>query len=171
MLRASVGSMKQEIIVSFEERPNRLPLPPMLLVGTLIAGYLLHRYLPIGWPPEDVTNFMRYGGGFLVAVALGLDVWTFRTLKRHNTTILPNKAASQLAVDGPFKASRNPIYLGNIVIVLGVGFIIGSRWFLFLAALLYVLLSELAIKREEQHLAAKFPKEWKAYSEKVRRWI
>jgi len=157
--------------VSRKQRPNTLPLPPMLLVATLIGGYLLHSYLPIGWPPEDVTNTMRYGGYLLVAIALLLDVWTFQTLRRNNTTILPNKAASQLATDGPFRVSRNPIYLGNVIITLGVGFILGSRWFLLLAALLYVLLSNLAIKREEEHLEANFPEQWAEYSSKVRRWI
>ena len=114
---------------------------------------------------------MRGTGWMLVVLALALDVWTFRTLKRHNTTILPNKAASQLAIDGPFAHSRNPIYLGNVMLCLGVGFILGSRWFVFLSIALFVMLSELAIKREEKHLEAKFPEEWKAYKARVRRWI
>jgi len=157
--------------VNLKERPNTFPIPPVLLVLTIIGGYLLHSYLPIGWEPEDVPSFMRYGGWLLVAIALWIDIWTFQTLRRHNTTILPNKAASQLAVDGPFKLSRNPIYMGNIIIVLGIGFILGSRWYLLLAALLYFLLSELAIKREEKHLEANFPQAWEEYSKSVRRWI
>ena len=143
----------------------------MLLVGTLAVAWILDRFLPIGWEPEKVGNLMRGTGWMLVVIALALDLWTFRTLKRHNTTILPNKAASQLAVDGPFAHSRNPIYLGNVMLCLGIGFILGSRWFVFLSVALFVMLSELAIKREEKHLEAKFPEEWKAYKARVRRWI
>ncbi|MFD0917657.1 methyltransferase family protein [Pseudahrensia aquimaris] len=132
---------------------------------------MLHQFLPIGWEPERVTPLMTNGGWLIIAIALGLDVWTFLTLRRHRTTIMPHKAASQLAVDGPFAVSRNPIYLGNVLLCLGIGFVIGSRWFLLMAALLFVLLSELAIKREEAHLEANFPEEWKAYAAKVRRWI
>ena len=157
--------------MSIKDRPNRLPLPPMLLVGTLAVAWILDRFLPIGWEPEKVGNLMRGTGWMLVVIALALDLWTFRTLKRHNTTILPNKAASQLAVDGPFAHSRNPIYLGNVMLCLGIGFILGSRWFVFLSVALFVMLSELAIKREEKHLEAKFPEEWKAYKARVRRWI
>ena len=153
------------------ERPNRFPLPPLLLLATIVAGFVLHTFLPIGWEPEQVTDLMRYGGWALVGIALFLDIWALATLRRHKTTVLPNKAASQLAVDGPFALSRNPIYLGNVLICAGLAYIIGSRWFLFLAILLFFLLSELAVKREEKHLEENFPEEWKAYSQKVRRWI
>ena len=153
------------------DRPNRLPLPPLLLVGCVALGLLLHHSLPLGWEPDQVGPLMRWTGGLLIVVALALDVWALRTLQRNNTTIMPNKAASQLAVDGPFAVSRNPIYLGNVMICLGIGFAMGSRWLVLMAALLFVLLSQLAVKREEEHLAAKFPDAWKAYSAKVRRWI
>jgi len=114
---------------------------------------------------------MRGSGGFLIFIALTVIFWTASTLKRHKTTIHPTKAASQLAVDGPFAISRNPIYVGNILICLGMGFLIGSRWYLFAAAIMFVLLSELVIKREEKHLEVNFPQAWETYKNKVRRWL
>ena len=154
-----------------KDRPNKLPLPPMLLAACLFAAWGLDTFLPIGWEQDQVGTFMRATGVLLIVVALAIDVWAFQTLRRNKTTILPNKAASQLAVDGPFAHSRNPIYLGNVALCLGVGFLIGSRWFVLMAAVLFVLLSELAIKREEAHLAANFSEEWESYKSKVRRWI
>lgn len=141
------------------------------MAGFLIGSYLLHIFLPIGWQAEKVTPFMRGSGGFLIFIALAIIFWTASTLKRHKTTIHPTKAASQLAVDGPFAISRNPIYLGNILICIGLGFVVGSRWYLLAAAIMFVLLSELVIKREEQHLEANFPQAWETYKNKVRRWL
>lgn len=154
-----------------DNAPNRLPLPPLLLVGCVGLGYILHHVLPLGWEPDQVGQIMRGTGWVLIGLAIALDIWAIRTLGRHKTTVMPHKAASQLAVDGPFAHSRNPIYLGNVLICLGLGFVMGSRWLVLMAAVLFMLLSRLAVAREEKHLAEKFPEEWKAYSGKVRRWI
>ena len=154
-----------------QDRPNSLPLPPIFLVAMVALCYLLDTFLPIGWDPERVTPLMRWGGGLLIAIAIALDVWTFATLRRHRTTIRPDRGANALAKDGPFAFSRNPIYLGNVLIVSGLGFVLGSRWFIFGAVALYVLLLEFAIKREEEHLAKRFGADWRAYASRVRRWI
>ena len=69
---------------------------------------------------------------------------------------MPHKAASQLMMSGPFAHSRNPIYLANVMLVTGFGFALGSRWYLFGAVVLFFLLSELAIKREETAFGSQF---------------
>ena len=156
---------------SIEETPNRYPLPPILTVGMMVACYLLNKYLPLGWEPDQVTNFMRGTGWMIVGLAIALDVWTFWTFRKNQANVMPHKAASTLLMSGPFAHSRNPIYLANVMLVAGFGFALGSRWFLFGAALLFFLLSEFAIKREERHLEANFPQAWTDYKKIVRRWI
>ncbi len=156
--------------MSIKERPNKYPLPPLLTVGMLVACYFLDKYLTLGWEPEKVTNFMRYTGYGLIIVAISIDVWSFLTFRKYRANIMPHKAASQLMMSGPFAHSRNPIYLANVMLVTGFGFALGSRWFLLGAVVLFFLLSELAIKREEKHLEANFPKEWEDYKKLVRRW-
>lgn len=154
-----------------EGSPNKYPLPPLLTIGTLILCWLLDRYLPLGWEPEDVSNFMRVTGWLLIACAIALDIWAFLTFRAHNANMMPHRAATKLLMSGPFAHSRNPIYLANVLIVTGSGFALGSRWFLFGAVVLFLLLQELAIKREEKHMAAKFGPQWRDYSNAVRRWI
>lgn len=154
-----------------EDAPNKLPLPPLMMVGTLVVCFLLDRYAPLGWEPDQVGTLMRGTGAIFIVLAIIIDVWAFQTLRKHHTTVMPHKAASQLAMSGPFAHSRNPIYLANVLCTVGVGFLLGSRWFLFGAAILFFLLAEFAIKREEKHLEAKFPTAWKDYSKIVRRWI
>lgn len=156
---------------SIKESPNRYPLPPILTLGMLALCYVLDKIAPIGWAVEDVSAFMRSAGGILIAIAVVLDVWTLLTFRKHGANFMPNKAATKLLTGGPFSFSRNPIYLANVLIVAGFGLALGSRWFLFGAVVLFFLLSELVIKREEKHLEANFPQAWADYSQLVRRWI
>ena len=158
-------------MTDFKDSPNKYPLPPLLTLGMLGLCALLDRFLPLGWEPEQVTQFMRGTGMMIIVLAVMLDIWTFLTFKKHGANILPNRAASSLIASGPFAHSRNPIYLANVMLVAGFGFALGSRWFLLGGAVLFFLLGELAIKREEKHMAANFPLEWEAYSLRVRRWI
>lgn len=156
---------------SIKESPNRYPLPPILTLGMLVLCYVLGKIVPIGWAQQDVSVFMRSAGGALIAFAVMLDVWALLTFRKHSANIMPNKAATKLLTTGPFSFSRNPIYLANVLIVAGFGFALGSRWFLFGAVVLFFLLSEFVIKREEKHLEANFPQAWADYSQLVRRWI
>ncbi|MEM8750504.1 MAG: isoprenylcysteine carboxylmethyltransferase family protein [Pseudomonadota bacterium] len=154
-----------------KERPNRYPLPPLMTLATLAICYVLDKVLPLGWEPEDVSGFMRGTGLLLIVVAIAIDVWALRTFRRHNANIMPHKAASQILMDGPFAHSRNPIYFANVMLTVGAGFLLGSRWFLIGAAVLFVLLSEFAVKREERHMAALFKDQWDDYCKSVRRWV
>ena len=154
-----------------KDNPNKYPLPPLLTVGMLIVCWLLDRYLPLGWKPEDVSDFMRGTGWLLISGAVLLDIWAFLTFRKHNANIMPHRAATKLLMSGPFQHSRNPIYLANVMLTAGFGFALGSRWFLFGAAALILLLQELAIKREEKHMAAIFGAQWADYTKSVRRWI
>lgn len=157
--------------MSIEERPNKYPLPPILTIGMVGLCFLLDRYLPLGWEPEQVTNFMRGTGIMIIVLAILLDIWAFMTFRKFKANIMPNRAATTLMMIGPFAHSRNPIYLANVMLVAGLGFALGSRWFLLGGAVLFFLLGELAIKREEAHMAANFPDNWPQYMKLVRRWI
>ncbi len=158
-------------MTSLKESPNKYPLPPILTIGMFALCYVLDRYLPLGWEPDQVSNFMRGTGIVVIVLALMLDVWSFLTFRKHSANITPNRAATKLLTSGPFAHSRNPIYLANVMLVAGFGFALGSRWFIFGGVALYFLLSELAIKREEKHMEANFPDAWPDYKNAVRRWI
>lgn len=157
--------------MAVEDRPNKYPLPPLLTVGMLLLCGLLDRFLPLGWEPEEVTDFMRWTGALLIVAAISIDVWALVTFRKHHANIMPHRAATSLITTGPFAHSRNPIYLANVILVTGFAFALGSRWFLFGAVALFFLLQQLAIVREERHMAANFPETWPDYQRLVRRWI
>ncbi len=155
----------------FKERPNRYPLPPILTLGMLALCWLLDRYLPLGWEADQVSTFMRGTGLFLLVCAIALDVWAYTVFRKHNANMLPHKAATDLLMNGPFAHSRNPIYVANVMLTVGFGFLLGSRWYLIGGAVLFFLLGELAIKREEKHMEALFGDRWRDYCKSVRRWV
>jgi protein-S-isoprenylcysteine O-methyltransferase Ste14 len=152
----------------FDDRPNRFPWPPVLLLLAIIIGFVLHHIWPLG---VAQMLLLQIAGSLLIGCALALDVWASLTFRRAQTTILPHRGSKALVSTGPFAYSRNPIYLGNAVILGGIGLLAGSLWHIVLIAPLVIAISQLAILREEKHLAARFPEEWRAYSSKVRRWI
>lgn len=149
-------------------RPNLVPWPPILLIAAIAAGILLDRVinLPLatGFPGAAV-------GVVLIAVALSLDVWASLSFRRARTTILPHHGTDVLVTDGPFRLTRNPIYVGNILILVAIGLIANSVWPLVLAPLLALAIQKLAIEREEAHLSAKFGPAWDRYADEVRRWV
>ncbi len=154
-----------------EDSPNKYPLPPLLTVGMIALCFLLDYFLPLGDPDRQVSTLMRTSGIVLILLALAVDAWSFMTFRKHHANIMPHKAATTLMMDGPYAHSRNPIYLANVMLLVGLALVFGSAWFLIGAIVLFFLLNEYAVKREEKHMEANFPIMWKQYTALVRRWI
>lgn len=155
----------------FADKPNRVPWPPLVLAGTIALGFLLGRLLPLPWPDGAAAPLLTWLGALLLAAGFALDLWAAATFRRARTTILPHRGATALLIGGPFAYSRNPIYLGNLLLISGAGLIFGELWHLLLVPAAAVLLQVLAIRREEAHLAAKFGAAWHAYAARTRRWL
>lgn len=154
-----------------EDKPNTLPWPPMIYIAAVAAAILAHWLYPLPWLPNPLGEFLFAVGWLLVALAIAMDVSAIRTLRRGETTVMPHRASAHLVTGGPFSFTRNPIYLGNTMIVIGISLISGVAWFLPFALIAAFATQKLAIEREERHLAARFGKKYRDYAKKVRRWI
>lgn len=152
------------------DRPSRIPWPPLLLVAALLAAWALGRLAPLPWPGTDDAAARAVGLG-IGAAGLALLLWAARTLHRHRTTMLPHVGANALVTDGPYRWRRNPIYLADVMILLGLAEVTKNIWLVGLALLFAVLVTELAIVPEERHLKARFGSLWDEYAAKTRRWI
>jgi protein-S-isoprenylcysteine O-methyltransferase Ste14 len=93
------------------------------------------------------------------------------TMQRQRANILPHRAATALVTSGPFAWSRNPIYLGNTVAMIGVAFAFANPWFIPAAFVAARVVVPLAIRREEAHLAEQFGEAWEAYRRQTNRWL
>lgn len=147
------------------DRPNAVPWPPIILVGAAVTAFVAGTVLPLRL---DVPPALGWIAG---AAALALDGWAMATMARAHTNILPHRAAGRLVTTGPFALTRNPIYVGNALLLAGVGLAVGSAWFLLAAAAAAVATHHLAVLREERHLAARFGADWEAYARRTPRWI
>jgi protein-S-isoprenylcysteine O-methyltransferase Ste14 len=151
-------------------RPSSFPWPPVLLVAILAGAWGLGHVMPLAWPGTDDAPARAVGIGIGIAGLL-LFAWAAMTLRRHQTTILPNKGADHLVTDGPFRFRRNPIYISHVMILLSIAELTKNIWFVLLALLYAVLVTWLAVIPEERHLEAKFGDAYRAYKATTRRWI
>ncbi len=156
-------------MTQFADRPNSIPWPPILFVGGIILALVLRWLAPLAMPfGVLLANII---GIVFAAGAAGLMLWTFAAFRAARTTIMPHHRSDALIETGPFAWSRNPIYLSEIVIFIGLAFALESPWLLLSAALFAFAVTRLAIIREEAHLKARFGAEWDTYAARVRRWL
>ena len=144
--------------------------PPLLFAGGLGGGWLLHRFVPL--PLLRPTALWREPAGLALAVVgLLVTFWAIFTFTRARTAIIPHRAASRLVAHGPYRFSRNPMYVGLTVAYLGGALLIDSTWPIVLLPLVILALLSLVIEREERYLHAAFGDDYAAYRRRVRRWL
>lgn len=152
------------------ERPSAFPWPPVLLVLVIAAAWILEMLLPLPWPGVGDTA-SRIAGLGLGAAGLVLLVWAIITLRRAGTTVLPDTGATALVTDGPFRFRRNPIYLADMIILLGIAELTRNLWLVLLTPVFGILVTWLAILPEERHLEARFGDAYREYKERTRRLL
>ena len=154
-----------------ETPPSRIAWPPLLYLTAAFAGIALQYALPLPWIPGPVGEMALMLGLLLMAAAVFIDVRTFQELRKHKTTILPTRAASHLVTGGPFSFSRNPIYLGDAMALVGWGLFLGALSAFVVLPGFVMLINRRFIRGEEAALKAAFPDEFAAFARRTRRWI
>jgi protein-S-isoprenylcysteine O-methyltransferase Ste14 len=146
---------------------NKL-LPPTYLNTFLVLAIGLHFILPI---KRIIHSPYTYFGLIIILFGVALNVWSARLLKKKSATVDFHETPTRLVTDGPFRISRNPLYLGGVILSLGIAVLLGSLiTFVFPTALLLIL-DKLYIPVEEEGLEKTFGKEYLEYKQRVRRWI
>ena len=143
----------------------RIP-PPALVGGTILAAWALHRLapVPLGRPLLPIGNAV-------LVLALALIGWAILAMVRAGTDPRPDRPDAALVEAGPFRFSRNPIYLGFLLAATGFALRWGDLWGWLAVAASFVLLEKLVIGREEAYLARRFGAAYEAYRARVRRWV
>jgi protein-S-isoprenylcysteine O-methyltransferase Ste14 len=153
--------------------PNvRFP-PPLLFAVAYLVAWLLDRYVAHWWPAIAQPNAMRVRllGWILVVTGLALSYWGVSTFFRQRTSIVPNRDARVLVIEGPYRFSRNPMYTGIVIACVGGIGVISSLWPLVTVPIAIVLLYRLVIRREEMHLTEAFGDDYREYQRVVGRWF
>jgi len=154
-----------------DRAPVRFP-PPVCAVVTILLGYGLGRWWPV-FPAFGFPEPERYwiGGGIAVFFALTLGAWPALQFRRTNQDLTPWTPSPELVLHGPYKFTRNPMYLMMLGICIGFAFILHTAWILILTPVCAVTIYLIAIRHEEAYLARQFGDSYLDYKKKVRRWI
>jgi protein-S-isoprenylcysteine O-methyltransferase Ste14 len=140
-------------------------------VLAILGGWLLDRAVPLPAVPGGRSIWLTGLGWAFVAVGVAWLVWALATFFRARTAIYPNRPASVIVEHGPYRYSRNPMYVALAAMTIGIGLVANTLWILLLLPVALFLLVQLVIRREEAYLTAAFPDEYGAYRSRVRRWI
>lgn len=151
-------------------RPTIVPWPPVLLAAGVALALALGRIFPLEWPGMDDTPGRVIGYGLGLA-GLALMAWGFLTLHRAGTTFMPNRRVDHLVSEGAFAFRRNPIYMGEVLVFLGLAEFTHNIWFAIVAPLFAIAILILAIRPEERHLEERFGQAYLDYKDRTRRWF
>lgn len=150
--------------------PSAVPWPPLLFAAAVVAAISMNRIWPLSWPGLDDLAARVIGLGIGVA-GMVLAAWALVVLGRAGTTVRPDRPSSALVTSGPYRRLRNPIYVADVMMLLGLAELTKNIWFALLAAVFAILVTRLAIIPEENHLEGRFGDDYIAYKERTRRWI
>lgn len=154
-----------------EKHPNDtagvLILPPLLFALPVGLGWLLGRVLP----PPELPNLSHLLGVILLVLSLVPGPWALVVMLRAGVNPEPHVPTNRLVFNGPFRFSRNPIYLTYILFVAGLGLMTGNLWILLLLGPTIFVAHYGIVRREERYLSLRFGAPYTEYQQRVRRWL
>ena len=149
----------------------RIIAPPLLLLVACVAfGLLAQRSKPVRLLPDiPALRFVVAFVFFKISGVLALSA--FRSFKKHHTTVNPYGTPAALLTSGPFRYSRNPLYVSLLLLVLGFAAASNTAWLVAAAAIFFLLLHYGVVKPEETFLRSQFGAAYERYCAQVRRWV
>ena len=148
----------------------RIP-PPLLFVLTFLAGVGLQQLLPIPTPPAALARAGHFAGFALLAAGVLMALSCMGLFLLSRTTIIPHRTASKMVTQGPYRLTRNPMYLSLVLVFLGVAGILSQLWPLILLPLPVLVMHRLVIPYEEARMRDAFGESFEAYCGRVGRWL
>lgn len=145
--------------------------PPFVFMAALALGFLVHRAYPVGVGPASARRVLAVVGWALVLAFLLLFLPAAYAFIRARTNILPSQPATAIVEDGPYRWSRNPMYVGVTLLAIGVALVFNSLWALLMVPVAVVITDRYTIAREERYLERAFGETYLDYKRRVRRWV
>jgi len=184
-LRVAVRSARRRRIVKSAEgsltatRPNAetgsdspgvIAPPPVIYLGFLALGAILEAVIPMPFPPA-LSGLSSPVAVALLVCGLAVTIVGAHRLRAAGTNIPTSLPTTALVAEGPYRWSRNPLYLAMTLFYAGIAILAESLWTLVLLGPLLMVMTYAVIRREESYLEGKFGDTYRAYKSRVRRWI
>lgn len=142
--------------------------PPVVYLASIALGLAVHYAWPLQVVPPAVS---RPAGALLIILAIGLFITAVRTFRAAGTPVPGNRPTTTIVRTGPYRFSRNPIYLAFSLFHLGLAIWVNSLGLLMTLIPAIAVMALVVIPREERYLEARFPSEYASYRAGVRRWL
>jgi protein-S-isoprenylcysteine O-methyltransferase Ste14 len=146
------------------DNPKVKLAPPIVFLGLGLIGVGMEYVVPLSIGIDSPANYL--GVGVIIASIVGLGIMA-KLFKRHETAVEPWETTSKIITKGPYKYSRNPIYIFACGVPIGLGIAFNSYWALFAFIPALIIVYYTAVKKEERYLETKFGQEYLAYKAKV----
>lgn len=147
---------------------KRKVVPPVYFLTCLVLMIAFHYWVPIS---DYIQAPFHYGGVVLAAFGLGMTIMSAGAFKKADTGIVPFDEATALVTGGFFRFTRNPMYLGMVLFLLGTSVVLGTVSTLLPIPLFIWVIHKNFILGEERFMQEAFGEEFLAYKAKVRRWL
>ena len=142
--------------------------PPLVYLAAILIGLGLERARPLPLPAWEWRDPL---GVALIGASILLFGYSVKLFRAAGTPVPARKPTTAIVRTGPYRWSRNPIYLAFSLLQLGIALLVGSWWLLATLALAFALMHGIVVPREERYLEARFGEEYRRYKTSVRRWL
>ena len=142
--------------------------PPLVYLGSIALGLVLHFVRPMPLLQRGVSPLF---GLLVILLAISLFVGAVRSFRTAGTPVPGNQPTTAIVRAGPYRFSRNPIYLAFSLLQLGIAFSVNSIWLVATLLAAVAVISLVVIPKEERYLERRFPSEYPPYKASVRRWL
>jgi protein-S-isoprenylcysteine O-methyltransferase Ste14 len=153
------------------DRADVVVFPPVLPLSSFALGLVLDRLLPLAPVPASLRGDLRAIGACVLVVGIAGFAWMIVTMKRARTPIHNKRTPTALVETGPFRITRNPMYLSGTIGYVGLALVLAEPWPLVLVLPLMVALHHGVVLREEAYLARTFGASYDRYRARVPRWL
>lgn len=147
---------------------NRYIHPPIVTLVFITIAYMLGSFVPI---PFVVPGILKVVGISLTLIGFLCGLAAFIEFRKARTTLDPHGSVKQVVTSGIYRFIRNPIYLGFLLMLIGLSLNSGHYWGLILAPFFVITMNRLVIEQEESYLGKKFGDTYTSYKSRVRRWL
>jgi protein-S-isoprenylcysteine O-methyltransferase Ste14 len=150
------------------DKPGVIAFPGVLYAAAFAVAFGLHLLWPVNVLPSPLA---QWAGVTLCLVGAALILWGIAAMRRAKTNIYPGLPATALVVSGPFRLTRNPIYVALVILFVGLSLEVNMAWGFVVLVPLLLVMHYGVILREERYLEGKFGESYRQYRSAVRRYL
>jgi protein-S-isoprenylcysteine O-methyltransferase Ste14 len=150
------------------DNPGVVAPPPLIALAAIAIGFVLEWAAPVALPAREAR---WAAGAALILAGFAVLGWAIAAFRSAGTNVQTQKPSNAIASSGPYRLSRNPIYLAMAAALVGIGLAAGSAWVMAMIVPFLLVVRSGVIAREERYLEGKFGDEYRAYRARVGRWL